>query len=60
MLKVEPTSLRSAGGWPEISSQKSYFDSLYNKPEDRQLSKQSSSHENSYAKKKYLQHLKCG
>ena len=37
MLKVEATSLWSASGWSEISSQKNDFDPLYNKPEDKQL-----------------------
>ena len=38
MLKDEPTSLRSASsGWSEIPQKNIYSDSLYNKPEDKQL-----------------------
>ena len=37
MLQVEPTSLRSAGGWSQISSKNVYSDPLYNKPEDKLL-----------------------
>ena len=37
MLKVQPKSIRSAGGWFHISSKSIYSDPLYNKPEDQQL-----------------------
>ena len=35
MLKVDPTCLRSAGGWSQISSKNIYSNPLYNKPEDK-------------------------
>ena len=41
MLKVEPKSLQSAGSWSQISSKNIYSDPLYNKPEGKQLQKQS-------------------
>ena len=41
MLKVEPKSLQSTGNWSQISTKNIYSDPLYNKPEGKQLQKQS-------------------